>query len=721
MMGYSRWNFSMLKVVVLMAILSARICFGDTDPRDVLAINSLYAALGYPPLPGWLVSGGDPCAEGWQGVQCVNSNITGIILNGANLGGDLGENLGAFVSIIQIDLSNNHIGGHIPSNLPLTIKILMLSGNQLTGSIPDSLSLLGQMTDLSLNNNHLTGVILDSFQQLTPLINLDLSANNLSGPLPPSMANLSSITTLHIQDNHLTGVLDVLQDLPLITLDVENNLFSGPMPSKLMAIPNFRSAGNPFNTTIIPSPPVSSPSPSSFGPLPPEIGPGIQVFGQPTPGLPPSSGGLKSLTSKKVVWVAIGGFLILIVLAFGLCFYMSKCCKEKSTVKVSKDGLAKNSILNILKPSGHGEDRSKMTRSSSKGEKVETISKSKEDHVIDMTKVNASSFSTRSLPPQPSPHEGVIVKPIAAPPTTSHRTLRTLNPAKFFSIASLQEYTNSFSPENLVGSGVLSTAYKAELPNGKLLAIKKLDNATSRKWSDERFMELVSNVSKLRNENIVGLEGYCLEHGQRLFVYEYCENGTLHEALHLNDEIHEKLSWNSRVHVALQIARALEYLHEVCQPAVVHHNLKSANILFDNELNGRVSDCGLAPLLPSSHISQLQGSGYGAPELESGSYTYQSDVYSFGVIMLELFTGRKPFDSSRPRGEQFLVRWAISQLHDIEALSGMVDPCLRAACSSKSLSRFADIISLCVQPEPEFRPPMSEIVQSLLHMIQRNP
>ncbi|KAI7725413.1 hypothetical protein M8C21_020234 [Ambrosia artemisiifolia] len=161
---------------------------------------------GYLPLPGWLVSGGDPCAEGWQGVQCVNSNITGIILNGANLGGELDENLGAFVSIIQIDLSNNHIGGHIPSSLPLTTKSLMLSGNQLTGSISDSLSLLGQMTDL------------------------------------------------HLQDNHLTGVLDVLQDLPLIALRT----------------------GNPFNTTIIASPPVSSPSLASFGPLPSEIGPGIQ-------------------------------------------------------------------------------------------------------------------------------------------------------------------------------------------------------------------------------------------------------------------------------------------------------------------------------------------------------------------------------------------------------------------------------------------------------------
>ncbi|KAI7725348.1 hypothetical protein M8C21_029696 [Ambrosia artemisiifolia] len=83
----------------------------DDDGSEVLAINSLHAALDYPPLPGWLVSGGDQCAEGWQGVQCVNSNTTGIILNGANLEGEFRENLGSFVSIIQIDFSNNHIGG----------------------------------------------------------------------------------------------------------------------------------------------------------------------------------------------------------------------------------------------------------------------------------------------------------------------------------------------------------------------------------------------------------------------------------------------------------------------------------------------------------------------------------------------------------------------------------------------------------------------------------
>ncbi|XP_020258856.1 protein STRUBBELIG-RECEPTOR FAMILY 6-like [Asparagus officinalis] len=92
---------------------------------------------------------------------------------------------------------------------------------------------------------------------------------------------------------------------------------------------------------------------------------------------------------------------------------------------------------------------------------------------------------------------------------------------------------------------------------------------------------------------------------------------------------------------------------------------------------------------------------------------------SFGVVMLELLTGRKPFDSTRPWSEQSLVRWAAPQLHDIDALDKMVDPALQGLYPGKSLSRFADVIALCVQPEPEFRPPMSEVVQALVRLVQR--
>nr|CAB3449034.1 unnamed protein product [Digitaria exilis] len=195
--GGRRFRAGAPVVLVLLMIAAAalpRRALAVTDAADVSAINGLYVALGSPTLPG-----------------CV--------FNAANLGGQLGS-LGKFTSITEINLSNNNIGGTIPDDLPVTLRNFFLSDNQLTGSIPVSLSKLQSLTAMSLNGNHLDGKLPDAFDSLTGLVNLDISSNNFSGPLPPSMGSLTSLTTLHLQDNQLTGTLNVLQDLPLKDLYV---------------------------------------------------------------------------------------------------------------------------------------------------------------------------------------------------------------------------------------------------------------------------------------------------------------------------------------------------------------------------------------------------------------------------------------------------------------------------------------------------------------------
>lgn len=253
--------------------------------------------------------------------------------------------------------------------------------------------------------------------------------------------------------------------------------------------------------------------------------------------------------------------------------------------------------------------------------------------------------------------------------------------------------------------------------------MKKIDSSALPSNMSDNFMEMVSNISQLHHTNVTELVGYCSEHGQHLLVYEFHKNGSLYDFLHISDEYSKPLIWNTRVKIALGTARALEYLHEVCSPSVVHKNIKSANILLDAELNPHLSDSGLATFIPNADEVLNRddvGSGYSAPEVTmSGQYSLKSDVYGFGVVMLELLTGRKPFDSTRHRLEQSLVRWATPQLHDIDALSKMVDPALKGLYPVKSLSRFADVIALCVQPEPEFRPPMSEVVEALVRLVQR--
>ncbi|CAN8305554.1 unnamed protein product [Cochlearia groenlandica] len=770
-----RQVFFVLSVFALSLPLSS----GVTNLRDVSAINNLYITLGAPSLPRWLSFGGDPCGEKWQGVICDSSNITEIRIRGMGVGGGLSDTLADFSSIQVMDFSNNHISGTIPQALPSSIRNLSLSGNRFTGNIPFTLSFLSDLSELSLGNNVLSGDIPDYFQQLTKLTKLDLSSNILTGSLPPSMGDLASLKILNLQDNKLIGKLDVIEDLFLTDLNVENNLFSGPIPPNLLKIPNFKRDGTPFNTTIMrpPPPPVVhpppvvdpppashhappvtrappvsgvphapvaplQPPPSTSTPSPPLVwsppstttnggeDPWNSVSGQPTLQIsPPSGSGSGKFWSTQRI-ILVFSSVAIIVLVSGLCVTLWRCCRSKISNRY--DAYARKDIQRpyFNKPPSRTPSMDKVSR--------EPMVKPFDGYGAGNSKYGypmpppRPEENRRAIPPTSYYNKGVNTpqKPLQQPPrhfqandAGSKRAahyppgLNSSASATVFTIASLQQYTNGFSEEHIIGEGLLGNVYRAELPHGhgKFLAVKKLSNTINRTQNDSDFLNLVSNVLKLRRGNILELLGYCNEFGQRMLVYEYCPNGSLQDALHLDRKLHKKLTWNTRINVALGASRALQFLHEVCQPPVVHQNFKSSKVLLDERLSVRVADSGLAYMLPSRPTGQMMG--YAAPEVEFGSYTCQSDVYSLGVVMLELLTGRRPFDRTRPRGHQTLAQWATPRLHDIDALTRMVDPSLHGAYPMKSLSRFADIISRSLQMEPGFRPPISEIVQDLQHMI----
>ncbi|KAF6165538.1 hypothetical protein GIB67_015861 [Kingdonia uniflora] len=282
------------------------------------------------------------------------------------------------------------------------------------------------------------------------------------------------------------------------------------------------------------------------------------------------------------------------------------------------------------------------------------------------------------------------------------------------------------SEDNLLGEGSLGSVYKANFPDGKIFAVKNVNTVALSLHEEEQFLDVIWNVARLRHPNIVTLVGYCMEHGQHLLVYEYIPNWSLVNALHCNEYKH--LPWSIHIKIALGVARALDYLHSACSPPVAHNNLKAANILLGDDLMPYLCDCGLNVLRPlTSNSVKLKASemavgctGYTAPESsQPGTDKLKSDIFAFGVLLLELLTGRKPFDSSRPRDEQCLVKWASTRLHDHDSLEEMVDPVTKRMFSSESLSRFADIITLCIQAEPEFRPTMSEVVEYLVRLIDR--
>ncbi|XP_076959443.1 protein STRUBBELIG-RECEPTOR FAMILY 8-like [Bidens hawaiensis] len=588
--------------------------------------------------------------------------------------------LSSFTFLKTLDLSGNNIHDALPYQLPPNLTSLNLANNNLSGNLPYSISLMYNLNYMNLSRNLLSQNMGDIFNNLTSLTTLDLSYNNLTGDLPNSLSSLSSISTFHVQNNQLTGSLNSLASLPLNDVNVANNRFSGWIPKELLSVPTFTYDGNSFdNGPAPPPPPYTSPPPGKAHNNRTRSPPSHT---HDVPSSDTSDG--KKLSTGAILGISLGAAFVILFAVLVLIFCLQK---RKRTENVRRTSTVNSPVI---------------------GEK-----EMQEQRVI-------PTASITDLKPLPTENNSSFeraksgsIKRVKSPITTSSYT-----------VAALQTATNSFSQDNIIGEGSLGRVYKADFSNGKVMAVKKIDNAALSLQEEDYFVEAVSNMSRLRHPNIVPLAGYCAEHGQRLLVYDYIANGSLQDLLHFADDSSKTLTWNARVKVALGTARALEYLHEVCLPSVVHRNLKSANILLDEELNPHLSDCGLAALTPNTErevATQLVGSfGYSAPEFAlSGIYTVKSDVYSFGVVMLELLTGRKPLDSSRARSEQSLVRWATPQLHDIDSLANMVDPALNGMYPAKSLSRFADIIALCVQPEPEFRPPMSEVVQALVRLMQR--
>ncbi|KAK3021938.1 hypothetical protein RJ639_046137 [Escallonia herrerae] len=706
--------FRVVVIFVAAAIFGLGFVQGTTDPADdtvdehkgseccnlfvVQALQVIYTSLNNPSqLTNWKPTGGDPCGESWKGIICQGTAVVSLQVPGLGLSGTLGYLLSALTSLRTLDVSGNNIHDSVPYQLP------------------------PNLTSLNVSHNSLAQAVGDVFANLSDLATLDLSFNNFSGDLPNSFSTLSNLSTLHVQNNQLTGALNVLAGLPLTDLYDGNSFDNGPAP---------------------PPPPYTPPPPGRSHNNRSHSPPGSR-----TPGSDGRSANADNKNEKKglavgpIIGIIAGSLLVALLALLVLVLCLRKGKKKESSAKTSIGSLPVTTDKGCL-VTGNEDVLLHVVHVKTVSDrqiKAERTFKTRAAFLIfqwcillcflvntvmqeQMVKPTASLVDLKPLPA-----ENLIVERTQGKHGSAKRVKSPLT-ATSYTVAGLQTATNSFSQENLIGEGSLGRVYKAEFSNGKIMAIKKIDNAALSLQEEDHFLEVVSNMSRLRHPNIVPLAGYCAEHGQRLLVYEYVGNGSLQDMLHFADDRSKTLTWNARVRVALGTARALEYvvyLHEVCLPSVVHRNFKSANILLDEELNPHLSDCGLAALSRNTErqvsSTQMVGSfGYSAPEFAlSGIYTVKSDVYSFGVVMLELLTGRKPLDSSRVRSEQSLVRWATPQLHDIDALAKMVDPALNGMYPAKSLSRFADIIALCVQPEPEFRPPMSEVVQALVRLMQR--
>ncbi|KAK4424067.1 Serine/threonine-protein kinase-like protein ACR4 [Sesamum alatum] len=289
--------------------------------------------------------------------------------------------------------------------------------------------------------------------------------------------------------------------------------------------------------------------------------------------------------------------------------------------------------------------------------------------------------------------------------------------ARKFTYQELERATEGFKEESVVGTGSFSCVFKGVLKDGTIVAVKRAIGSPDLKKNSKEFHTELDLLSRLNHAHLLNLLGYCEEGGEMLLVYEFMANGSLHQHLHgKNKELKEQLDWVRRVTIAVQAARGIEYLHGYACPPVIHRDIKSSNILIDEEHNARVADFGLSLLGPvnsSSPLAELPAGtlGYLDPEYYRLHYlTTKSDVYSFGVLLLEILSGRKAIDMQFEEGN--IVEWAVPLIKagDIEAI---LDPALKHPSDLEALKRIANIASKCVRMRGKERPSMDKVTTAL--------
>ncbi|XP_073148407.1 probable serine/threonine-protein kinase PBL23 isoform X1 [Henckelia pumila] len=296
-----------------------------------------------------------------------------------------------------------------------------------------------------------------------------------------------------------------------------------------------------------------------------------------------------------------------------------------------------------------------------------------------------------------------------------------------FTFRDLCAATHNFKPDTLIGEGGFGRVYKGHIQSKNIdVAVKQLDRNGFQ--GNREFLVEVLILSLLHHPNLVNLVGYCADGKQRILVYEYMHNGSLEDHLLDIGPGEEPLDWHTRMQIAAGAARGLEYLHDTANPPVIYRDFKASNILLDENFNPKLSDFGLAKLGPvggNTHIStRVMGTyGYCAPEYAStGQLTTKSDVYSFGVVFLEIITGRRVIDTTRPSVEQNLIEWATPLFRDKTKFHLMADALLEGDYPEKGLHQALAIAAMCLQEEASVRPLISDVVTALEYLsVGKNP
>ncbi|KAK8692968.1 hypothetical protein V6N13_070569 [Hibiscus sabdariffa] len=705
-------------------------------------------------------------------------NISRLDLSYNSFSGPLPVEISEMPSLNYLMLAHNQFNGSIPpeyGNLP-NLQTIDLSFNRLSGSIPPEIGKLSSLLWLMLANNSLSGKIPPEIGNCSSLLWLNLANNQLSGRIPPELTKIGRNATRTFESNRrhndriiagsgecsamkrwipadyppFSFVYTILTRkscrstwdrllkgyglFPICTagstvrtfqisgyLQLGGNWFSGSIPSDIGMMQNFSMLHLGFNE-------FNGELPAEIGQLPLGV---LNITRNKFSGqIPAEIGNVKCLQNLDLSYNNFSGI-------FPTSF---SNLTELSKFNISYNRLISgvvprigqfatferysylgNPLLDVPDFIDNGtvhlpDNNGRPNRSARFVAIIVSLALALTAFVFGFVSLMVCRMvNSKSEPQKYLLNETTYQHDLTSSSSGSSYTIKVIRLDKTaFTHADILRATSNFSDERIIGKGGFGTVYRGVLPDGREVAVKKLQSEGiegEREFKAE--MEVLSgNSIGWPHPNLVTLYGWCLHGLEKILVYEFMEGGSLEHLI--SDRV--RLTWRKRIDVMVDIARALVFLHHECYPAIVHRDVKASNVLLDKDGRARVTDFGLARFVDigDSHVSTLVAGtiGYVPPEYgQIMQATTKGDVYSYGVLLMELATGRRAVDGS----DECLVEWAKRIMGN--GRNGLIPVMFLGSGLSVGAEEMLELLRIgvrCTADAPQERPNMKEVLGMLI-------